>query len=133
MVYSVLEATLRLYIRDKREQIPVIAMLSRTEQGLDAAGSAWLKKLQERFPQEEWTLQSTTNYLGGGVAPMKGLPSRAISLRVHSDSPEVVARVLRNCDPSILTRIEEERILFELRTLSVSDLQEIFSVLETIL
>jgi L-seryl-tRNA(Ser) seleniumtransferase len=89
--------------------------------------------LRKRIPHAKWDLESTTCFIGGGVAPMRGLPSFAIALTPSFASAESVARQLRESKPPIVARIEEDRILFELRTLRGEDEAIVTQTLETLL
>ena len=133
MVYAALEATLLLYLKGEASRIPVISMLSASEVELKNRGKKWLSQLRKKFPNAEWELESTTCYVGGGVAPMKGIPSVAIVLSHPDFSANVISQRLRELDPPVITRIEEERLFFELRTLSTKDEDLISGALEKIL
>src|SRR4029079_12889174 len=81
MIYAATEATLMSYLQGQNQEIPVMRMISQTPKELRNQGNAWLERLQQLFPEEQWDLVVTQNYVGGGVAPMKELLSYAISLR----------------------------------------------------
>lgn len=133
MVYAALEVTLLHYLKGETSRIPVISMLSATPEELEARGKKWLSILQKGIPHASWGLEATTCYIGGGVAPMRGLPSYAISL-VHPDiSSEALSRRLRESNPPVVARIEEDRILFEMRTLLPNQEEIIGATLQTLL
>ncbi len=132
MVYAALEATLLLYLKGRHEGIPVIAMLSQSADQLKQRAEAWLPDLQSAFPHQSWRVEATINYVGGGVAPMKGLPSFAVSLTPRTSTDEI-ARRLRTSDLPVVARVEEDRIYFELRTLTNADQKQITSTLENII
>ncbi len=132
VTYAALEATLLLYLKGQQERIPVFAMLSQPADHLRQRALAWLTDLNNAFPQQSWRVEETTNYVGGGVAPMKGLPSFAVSLTPKSSADEIALR-LRSSDPPVVTRVEEDRVYFELRTITDPELQQIASALQKIL
>jgi L-seryl-tRNA(Ser) seleniumtransferase len=133
MVYAALEATLLQYLKSDGSRIPVISMLSTSAEQLESRGRIWLADLQNRFPNAEWRLESTTCFVGGGVAPMKGLPSFAISLLHPNLSAEVLSNRFRHSNPPIIPRIEEGRVLLELRTISEAEQEKISTAMKTIL
>jgi L-seryl-tRNA(Ser) seleniumtransferase len=108
-------------------------MLSSSEQTLQKRGKIWLADLQKRIPNGNWQLEPTTCFIGGGVAPMRGLPSFAVSLTPPRTSADTLARQLRQSNPPVVARIEEERILFELRTLQPEEEKIITQTLEMLL
>ncbi|HJZ13763.1 MAG TPA: L-seryl-tRNA(Sec) selenium transferase, partial [Acidobacteriota bacterium] len=132
MVYAALEATLLLYLRGEKEKIPVLQMLFEPLELLQQRAKNWLSQLQSRFPESSWRIESTLNYIGGGVAPMKGLPSCAVSLKHPVMTSEQLARALRESDIPVIARIEEERLFFELRTLTVQEEEGIALALKKI-
>ena len=73
------------------------------------------------------------SFIGGGVAPMKGLPSFALALQAPQLSAQQIAQRLRASDPPVIARIEEDRVFFELRTISVAEQTILVSALEKIL
>ena len=132
MTYAALEATLLLYLKGQQERVPVIAMLSQSADDLKQRASLWLSELEAVFPQQSWHVEETTNFVGGGVAPMKGLASFAVSLTPPTSADEIALR-LRTSDPPVVARVEEDRIYFELRTITEPELKVITSILRSIL
>jgi L-seryl-tRNA(Ser) seleniumtransferase len=132
MIYAAMEGTLMEYVRNKHEQIPVIAMISQSREALAARAKDWIQTLQRTIPDHEFALETTLNYIGGGVAPMKALPSVAISLTPKKPAHEI-ARQLREADPPVVPRIENDRILFELRSIRPEQQELITAVLRRIL
>ncbi len=60
----------------------------------------------------------TLGYAGGGAMPMNPLPSRAIALTAAGLSAHDLARRLRLGTPGVVGRIERDRVLIDLRTVS---------------
>lgn len=133
MIYSGLEATFLAYLKGTHEKIPVLQMLSKTSEQLRKTAERWKTELQQEFPTEIWKLEATQNFIGGGVAPMKHLPSYAVSLFSGDRSLDAVAAALRASEPAIVARMEEQKIFFEVRTLSEADQKEITFALRKIL
>lgn len=132
MVYAALEATLALYARGQSRQVPVIAMLAQTPQQLQERGLSWIAQLRQKLPDMAFELESTSCYVGGGVAPMKELPSFAVSLTHPTVPAQELARRLRSGSLPVVTRVAGERVFFELRTISVVDQETILAALEKI-
>jgi L-seryl-tRNA(Ser) seleniumtransferase len=121
-----MEATAQLYLNDETESIPVIRMLNADASEIEGRANTWCEKLKAKFPNSEFKVEATTCFIGGGVAPMKGLPSFAVSV-VHPELNSVdLATKLRQSKTPIIARIDEDRLFFELRTLTEKD-QEIIT------
>jgi L-seryl-tRNA(Ser) seleniumtransferase len=54
--------------------------------------------------------------IGGGAAPSSSLPTRLIALSCDGFSADELAASLRQSDPPIVARVEEGRVLLDLRT-----------------
>jgi L-seryl-tRNA(Ser) seleniumtransferase len=132
MIYAATEATLMSYAQGQNQDIPVIAMISQSPENLRNRGNIWLEQLHQLFPDDHWSLEVTQNYIGGGVAPMKSLLSYAISLRSRKAAHEI-AKGLRQADPPIIARIEDDRVLFELRTITTEEQELITNTLASCL
>jgi L-seryl-tRNA(Ser) seleniumtransferase len=63
--------------------------------------------------------------VGGGAAPDLALPSCALTVRCDDRSAESLARGLREAATPIIARIEEEALLFDLRTVLPGEEEEI--------
>ncbi|HEY7161093.1 MAG TPA: L-seryl-tRNA(Sec) selenium transferase [Acidobacteriota bacterium] len=133
VVYAALEATAQLYLNDEMESIPVIRMLNADTSELNTRAEKWCEELRAKFANAEFKVEATTCFIGGGVAPMKGLPSFAVSV-VHPEmnSAELAAK-LRHSKTPVIARIDEDRLFFELRTLTEEDQKTITTELTEIL
>lgn len=133
MVYAALEATLQLYLMQQFERIPVLRMISISREQLNEAAQAWRLELERALPEVTVSIENTVCYIGGGVAPMKGIESSAVALRHSSKSPLQIAAALRKWDPPIVARVADDRLYFEIRTLTQQERDTITTALQTIL
>jgi L-seryl-tRNA(Ser) seleniumtransferase len=108
---AALEATLRLYRDPQRalNEIPVLAMLAIEPIRLQHRA----KTLAQKTGGE---IIETTARVGGGALPLLDLTGPAVALPYHG-SPTRLARALREADPPLLTRINNDRVLVDPRTL----------------
>lgn len=106
---ALLGATLRLYAnKESREQIPFYRMLATS-----------LEALRERATRiavqvSNVNVVETEGRVGGGSLPHASIPSIAVTLT--SERPDEVAARLRRNTPPIIARIEDNRVLLDLRT-----------------
>jgi L-seryl-tRNA(Ser) seleniumtransferase len=72
-----------------------------------------------------WRLElvETQAAAGGGSLPGETLPSVGVAVHAPGTSADALARHLRLGDPAIVGRIEQERLILDLRTLLEEDWQ----------
>jgi L-seryl-tRNA(Ser) seleniumtransferase len=111
---AALEATLESHLRaDVPLEVPTVAMLhADPEQLRERAG--WMAAEVGAVA----TVAELRGLVGGGALPGGELPSWGVSLAV--DDPEEVARRLRVGEPPVITRVEDGRVLLDLRTVPPS-------------
>ena len=78
-------------------------------------------------------VRGVNSAVGGGAAPDVALPSSALAVRPLHQSAESLARRLREASPPVVARIEEDVILFDLRTVLPGEEEEIEQALFEIL
>ena len=67
--------------------------------------------------------------LGSGSLPTHDIPTKAVALSVPALSADELAGRLRLSHPPVFTRIREDRVLFDLRTVTSGEIREIVEVL----
>jgi L-seryl-tRNA(Ser) seleniumtransferase len=113
-----LEATLRLY-RDPgaaRREIPVLAMLDASEDEL----SERARRLRAAIGDDRAEITRAVAKVGGGALPLLELDGPTVALSGDADE---IARALREFDPPVITRINEDRVLLDPRTLSDGEVE----------
>jgi L-seryl-tRNA(Ser) seleniumtransferase len=108
-----LQATLRHYLLgEATEKVPVWRMISQSEEKIDTRAGAWVQQLGGMgLPAQIVPGRST---VGGGSLPGETLPTHLVALAI--ESPDTVAARLRAGDPPIITRIEDDRLVLDPRT-----------------
>ena len=112
--YAALEATLMAYVKGDHDAIPAIRMmrLAKEEIGKRAetvAGRVRSSKLSVELIDGE-------SVIGGGTAPSAVLPTRLMAVTATGLSADGLAARLRLSNPPMITRVEEGRVLLDLRT-----------------
>ena len=114
LTYAALEATVHQYLAEATDDIPVIRMLSTRAEEVALRCSRLLDALaNSAFAIEVVEVKSV---LGGGTAPKAHLKSFALALRIAALSADELLRELRRLDPPVIARIEDGRVLLDLRT-----------------
>jgi L-seryl-tRNA(Ser) seleniumtransferase len=132
MFYAALEATLLAYLREDYDSIPTLRMMRASEDELQHRGEQMVRKLRISSPQIEVEVIASRSVLGGGSAPGATLPSRAVAVRVAAASPGSVLEGLRRWRTPIVARVENDRVLLDLRTVAPEQDEAIVAALESI-
>jgi L-seryl-tRNA(Ser) seleniumtransferase len=114
LTYAALEATLLAYVKREYGAIPALRMMSLTKEEIGARAESIASGVQSRTVKIE-TIDGES-VIGGGAAPSSVLPTRLLAV-THADlsAGELSAR-LRKSDPPVIARLEEGRVLLDLRT-----------------
>jgi L-seryl-tRNA(Ser) seleniumtransferase len=108
-----LQATLRHYLLgEATDKVPVWRMISQDESTLQRRAKRWVRKLGGLGLGAQVVHGRST--VGGGSLPGETLPTRLVALDV--DSPDTVSANLRAGDPPAITRIEDDRLVLDPRT-----------------
>lgn len=93
-------------------RIPIWQMISMTQEEIAQRARALLRALGSAARGCE--LLSGSSMVGGGSLPEEALPTTLIALPGHDAASQ--ARSLRTGRPSVVARIQDERVLLDLRT-----------------
>ncbi len=119
-----LTATLLHYLRDEAErEIPIWKMMSLTLDQLKVRAEAW----RDELGQGEVIRSEST--VGGGSLPDECVATYVLALNVKS--PDAFLKKLREANPPIIARVENDAVLFDPRT--VLNDEALFSVLKSLL
>jgi len=121
-----LEETLRLY-RDERKAlmgIPTLKMICQPYRSLTKKADRLLK-LIGRLKTRNFSLELAdgNSRPGGGSLPLSELPSRLLCLIPGDLSSHFLETWLMSIDPPVITRLEKERVLFDVRTIQERELK----------
>ena len=118
LIYGALEATLGSYRFGRAaSEIPVVRMIAMTKESLRARARNFSRRLKSALPEGVRVhLMDGHSVVGGGSCPECRLPTTLIALGADSVSPNTIETRLRSQDPPIIVRLEEDRLLVDLRT-----------------
>jgi L-seryl-tRNA(Ser) seleniumtransferase len=122
-----LQATLLHYLKGEAvKKIPVWTMMAATRDDLDARAKKWAERL--RAARLDAVVIDAESTVGGGSLPSETLPTRALAIAVAS--PDEFAARLRQNIPPIIARIEEQRVVFDPRTVLAAEEDALLAVIE---
>jgi L-seryl-tRNA(Ser) seleniumtransferase len=109
-IYQILAGTLRHVLLERWDQIPALRMIRLTAAEIRERSEVLATSLQG----VEASVIAGSSLIGGGSTPEQALPTYLIAI----DCEDVVAleRRLRGGDPPVIARIEDQRLLLDLRT-----------------
>ncbi len=128
-----LTATLVHYLRGEAErEIPVWRMISATPESLRERAHSWKRQLSGPYSPVQYSVVESRSAVGGGSLPGETLPTWALALDASSlpGGAEGVMRLLREGRPPVVARVEDERALFDPRTVAPEDDAELLSALQ---
>jgi L-seryl-tRNA(Ser) seleniumtransferase len=123
LTYAALEATLLEYIRQNYDVIPFVRMLRLPSEQIRRRAEALGKKISTAGMRVE--IIAGESLIGGGSAPTSTLPTFLIAVTTQSLSAEELAVRLRQHHPPVVTRVEEGRVLLDLRTVLEAEDEEL--------
>lgn len=130
LVLGALAATLDLHLSGRRLEIPFYRMLA--EPLADLARRADTLALEARAAGFTATAVDSVATAGGGAGAESTLPSKAVALSHPSRSADALAAALRAGEPPVIARIEEGRVLLDLRSVAEPEDEEILVVLRAL-
>ncbi len=116
MFYAALEATLLAYLREDFDAIPTLRMMRVSEDELQRRAESIATQLRSDAPAVEVEVVESRAPLGGGSAPGATLPSRAVAVTCTALSPDVMLQRLLQWATPVVARVENDRVLLDLRT-----------------
>jgi L-seryl-tRNA(Ser) seleniumtransferase len=120
LTYAALEATLEEHaIGRGRQDVPVQRMLGLTPAEIGRRADAVAAALNAGG----WTARviDGVSTVGGGSAPGAELPTRLVEIGAADLGADHIERQLRALDPPVIARIQDDRVLLDLRTVAPED------------
>ena len=117
LTYAALEATLEEHaIGSARDAVPVQRMLHMTREEIGRRADALVAALA----RTGWTARAIDGMstVGGGSAPGAELPTRLVELGWPGLSADRIEQHLRSLDPPVIARIQDDRVVLDLRTVA---------------
>jgi L-seryl-tRNA(Ser) seleniumtransferase len=130
--YAALEATLLAYLREDYDGIPALRMMRLTEEAIGDRAEHLKRRLHISCPELHVEVVESRSVVGGGAAPAATLPTRVLAVSSSGMSPDAIAEALRNWETPIIARVENDRVLLDLRTVAPEQESQIAAALEQI-
>lgn len=130
MTYAALEATLLEYRSGRAANIPLFRMLAAGAEEIASRCRRVAESLADCGLLAE--VVETESKLGGGTSPRTRVRSYAVALHHPGHGADEVLRGLRRLDPPVIGRIDEDRVLLDLRTVDPDCDAELMAALRSL-
>jgi L-seryl-tRNA(Ser) seleniumtransferase len=114
LTYAAVEATLMGYVKGDHDAIPAVRMMGLSKDQIAKRAAAVAEEIKSSKVFTE--LIDGESLIGGGAAPSAVLPTRLLAVSCQGLSADELAARLLGSDPPIVARVEEGRVLLDLRT-----------------
>jgi L-seryl-tRNA(Ser) seleniumtransferase len=130
LTYAILESTFRAYLQEQYDRIPALRMIRTTA----AEVNEQVRWMMEGFPTGalQWETIDGQSVIGGGSAPGFTIPTRLIAFRHSNKSAAALESQLRLGKPTVLARVENDRLLIDLRTVLTDQLGPLCDALKAL-
>ena len=130
LIYAALEATVESYVNETAEtSIPVLKMLGLTTEEVGNRTRKLAERLASRLRGTQVEIISGESVVGGGSAPGTHPATVLLAIRDTARSSPEIDRRLRMGEVPVISRIEDDRILIDLRTVDEGDEERLIEML----
>jgi L-seryl-tRNA(Ser) seleniumtransferase len=126
MIYQSLENTLRNLLLERWDAIPALSMIRESAEEIRARSEALLARIPDLSAQ----ILEGSSVIGGGATPEQTIPTCLIA--IESANVVDMERALRHHDPPVIARIENDRLLVDMRTVSRDEEAELAQALRSV-
>jgi L-seryl-tRNA(Ser) seleniumtransferase len=119
---AVLEATLEAHRRGAAmAEVPVLKMLSQTRAEIEQRANNLIQILQRQTVGLDFSTINGVSAIGGGSGPDTHPPTTLIAINSQQRSVDEIAQALRLGNPAIISRIADNLVLLDLRTVEPNE------------
>ncbi|MFK3959188.1 L-seryl-tRNA(Sec) selenium transferase [Guptibacillus hwajinpoensis] len=126
---AALEATLQQHMYEEAANIPAIRDITKSADEIRERSELFQQRLGRKASHYIVEVVEGTSQVGGGTMPSVELPTYVIALQTDQYSVNELEESLRLSDTPIITRIQDGKILIDLRTVTVEEEDEILQSL----
>jgi L-seryl-tRNA(Ser) seleniumtransferase len=124
LTIAVLEVTLRAYRRGAWDEIPALRMIRMTGHEIQERARAFVARLNDKSSKDATLeIREGSSVIGGGSTPDQKLPTSLIAISsLHHSAAALEERLRRPVGGTpVIGRIEEDRLVIDLRTVFVEE------------
>jgi L-seryl-tRNA(Ser) seleniumtransferase len=127
LTLSVLETTLSLFLDEERalREVPTLAMVRRAFEDIGEQAERIASAIRNVSVDFEVAVRDGSSQMGSGSLPGEDLPTRLVTVRARHVSADELALRLRRAAPPVFTRIQNDEVCIDPRTLRPGDEDEL--------
>ncbi|OWZ83144.1 L-seryl-tRNA(Sec) selenium transferase [Natranaerobius trueperi] len=129
-----LEETFRIYLNPEKafKQIPVLYLLTQSLNDIEKRGKELKSKLESSVIKNSFhiCLEKNVSRVGGGAMPTQDLETWTVVLKGDNSKLYDLWNSLREKNPPVISRLQNEKLIFDLRTIKEQELDTVVENLE---
>lgn len=131
---AVLESVLRIYLKEDTafEKIPTLNMITQKKEMVRDRAESLKEMLGVNESQSRIRVIESESMIGGGSLPIALIPSYAVEIKPLNCKISTFEKELRHAPVPIIARIEDDKLILDMRTVSNDDLVLIASQIKAI-
>jgi L-seryl-tRNA(Ser) seleniumtransferase len=135
MTLAALQETLRLHAAGATEEIPLWAMATTDAGSIEGRAQAVIQQVSDTSDMSDVKLEVVPHraVAGGGSAPGADIASFALSIVHATRNAAEIDRALRDREVPVIARVEDQRVLVDLRTVDPLHDDELVAALTAVL
>jgi len=131
LTYGALEATLLAYVKGDYDVIPALKMMRASKEEIGRRTEAMAQQL--RYCEGlNLDVVEGESVIGGGAAPSSTLPTRLMAVTVRGLTADELQGHLRAGEPPVIARVQDGRVVIDLRTVFEAEERIIVGTLQRI-
>lgn len=126
-----LEATLRLYLDEEKavKTIPTLRMLTEPLDSVNKRAKVLYDMIVSKKLDLEVSISKDYSEVGGGALPLEKLPTYTVAIKAKNISSSQLEDRLRKYSTPIFTRVNDDRVIIDLRTIKEEQYETIVQAL----
>jgi L-seryl-tRNA(Ser) seleniumtransferase len=129
LTLAALSATIAAWKTGRWREFPIYKAAGQSLERLEERGEKIRDAVRGRASAMALEIVAATAFFGGGTSPEKPFSSRALAISLAPLSAEDLAARLRGATPPIVARIEDGRLLLDLRSIAPDEDAEVADAL----
>ena len=131
MTLAAMEATFFEYldIDTAKKNVPVLNMITVTEEELKTRANALVKTIMEKTDAYKLDVTDCKDQVGGGSAPTVRLSGQAVAVFSDKIPAERLERLMRKAEIPVIVRVAHDEVLLSVRTIKESEFDAVANAL----
>src|SRR5579862_450329 len=126
LIYQALETTLRRMLLEQWDQVPALAMIRASAEEIRARA----ERVASQIAGLDVRVEPGESVIGGGSTPEQSIPTWLLAIAVSD--VRAAERRLRLGEPAVIARIEDDRLIIDLRTVFQEEEDALVSALRAL-